>query len=61
MSKGGKMKKTVPEIVSMKGKQRITALTAYDFTFARLLDEAGLDIILVGDSASMTVHGYPTT
>ncbi|MGC8894276.1 MAG: 3-methyl-2-oxobutanoate hydroxymethyltransferase [candidate division WOR-3 bacterium] len=55
------MKKTVPEIVSMKGKQRITALTAYDFTFARLLDEAGLDIILVGDSASMTVHGYPTT
>ncbi len=55
------MKKTVPEIVSMKGKEKIVALTAYDFTFARLLDEAGLDIILVGDSASMTVHGHPTT
>jgi len=55
------MKKTVPEIVSMKGRQRITALTAYDFTFARLVDEAGIDIILVGDSASMVVHGHPNT
>ena len=55
------MKKTVPEIVSMKGSQRITALTAYDFTFARLLDEAGVDIILIGDSASMILHGHPTT
>jgi len=55
------MKKTVPEIVSMKGRQRITALTAYDFTFARLLDEAGIDIILVGDSASMILHGHPNT
>ncbi len=55
------MKKTVPEIVSMKARERITVLTAYDFTLARLLDEAGIDIILVGDSASMVVHGYPNT
>lgn len=55
------MKKTVPEILSMKGSQPITALTAYDFTFARLLDDAGIDIILVGDSASMILHGHPNT
>ncbi|MEO0141283.1 MAG: 3-methyl-2-oxobutanoate hydroxymethyltransferase [candidate division WOR-3 bacterium] len=55
------MKITVPHIVSMKGKEKIVALTAYDFTFARLLDEAGIDVILVGDSAAMTVHGHPNT
>jgi 3-methyl-2-oxobutanoate hydroxymethyltransferase len=41
--------------------QKITALTAYDHLMARLLDEAGLDVVLVGDSAAMTVQGRHTT
>src|SRR5438094_3828402 len=41
--------------------QRITALTAYDYPTARLLDESGLDIILAGDSLGMVVLGYEDT
>lgn len=41
--------------------QKITALTAYDFLMAELLDEAGIDLVLVGDSAAMTVQGRHTT
>ncbi len=41
--------------------QRVTALTAYDYPTARLLDESGLDIILVGDSVGMVVLGYEDT
>ena len=55
-------KLTVPEIVAMKrdGK-RITMMTAYDAAFARLVDRAGIDVLLVGDSAGMVVLGYPNT
>ncbi len=41
--------------------EKISALTAYDFLMAELLDEAGIDLILVGDSAAMTVQGRHTT
>src|SRR4051812_27407023 len=41
--------------------ERITALTAYDYPTARLLDESGVDIILVGDSVGMVVLGYEDT
>lgn len=55
-------KVTVPRIIQMKQKgEKIAALTAYDCLMASILDEAGLDIILVGDSAGMVVAGYLTT
>jgi len=44
-----------------KGKQRISALTAYDYPMARLLDEVGIDVLLVGDSLGMVVLGFPDT
>lgn len=53
---------TVPKFVAMKGAGRkISMLTAYDYTLAGLLDEAGVDAILVGDSMSMVVQGRATT
>ncbi|TDJ53292.1 MAG: 3-methyl-2-oxobutanoate hydroxymethyltransferase [Nitrospina sp.] len=53
---------TIPQLTEWKKNQRkITALTAYDYTFARLLDESGIDVILVGDSAGMVAMGYENT
>ena len=46
--------------MKLKG-EKIAMLTAYDYSFARLLDQAGIDVILVGDSASNVMAGYDTT
>ncbi|MBO6939600.1 MAG: 3-methyl-2-oxobutanoate hydroxymethyltransferase [Deltaproteobacteria bacterium] len=53
---------TLPTLRRMKAKgEKITMVTAYDATFARMIDEAGADILLVGDSLGMVVQGLDTT
>lgn len=56
------VKITTQTIVEMKhNDQKISMLTAYDYTMARIVDDAGIDVILVGDSASNVMAGYETT
>ncbi len=53
---------TVPKFVALKrAGQKISVLTAYDFTMAQLVDAAGVDAILVGDSLAMVVQGHNST
>jgi 3-methyl-2-oxobutanoate hydroxymethyltransferase len=55
-------KVTVPELRARKATgQKIAMVTAYDFTMARLVDEAGVDMVLVGDSLGMVVQGLSNT
>jgi 3-methyl-2-oxobutanoate hydroxymethyltransferase len=64
----GNGKITVPDLLQRKfpaagspTPEKITCLTAYDYPTARLVDEAGVDVVLVGDSLGMVVLGYETT
>ncbi|MFC5194949.1 MULTISPECIES: 3-methyl-2-oxobutanoate hydroxymethyltransferase [Bizionia] len=53
---------TVKTLVDMKAKgEKISMLTAYDYTMAKIVDGAGIDVILVGDSASNVMAGHETT
>jgi 3-methyl-2-oxobutanoate hydroxymethyltransferase len=55
-------KVTVPQIAEMKrAGERIVMVTAYDYPSAQMVDEAGVDIVLVGDTAAMVVLGYDAT
>jgi 3-methyl-2-oxobutanoate hydroxymethyltransferase len=52
---------TAADLRAMKGRRRIASLTAYDFPMTKLLDAAGIPLILVGDSLGMVILGYPDT
>ncbi len=55
------MHKSVQDIVNMKESRKISVVTSYDYTMASLCDRAGIDILLVGDSAGMVMLGYEDT
>jgi len=54
-------KVNVKTIMKMKSREKIAAVTAYDYVSAKLVDLTGVDIILVGDSVGMVAHGFNTT
>jgi len=54
--------KTVQDILNMKKeKKKVSVITSYDYTLASLCDKAGIDVLLVGDSAGMVMLGYENT
>jgi 3-methyl-2-oxobutanoate hydroxymethyltransferase len=57
----GRTKLNVNDIISKKGKEKISVITAYEYSTAKICDSAGIDILLVGDSAAMVVLGYSST
>lgn len=63
MSVHSQVKRVTTHTLQMmkQNREKISMLTAYDFSFARIFDEAGIDILLVGDSASNVIAGHETT
>lgn len=61
-AKKAKKRVTTHRLWEMKQRgEKIAMLTAYDFSLARIVDDAGIDVVLVGDSASNVIHGHETT
>lgn len=56
-----KKKVSVTDLGAMKGREKIAVLTSYDYSTSLICDRAGVDVILVGDSAGMVVLGHPST
>lgn len=54
-------KVTVPDVRALKGERKLAMVTAYDYPSARIASEAGVDIILVGDSVANVIHGMDHT
>ena len=62
MPKTTKLKKlTAPRLLARKGKKKIVMVTAYDATFAHLVEKGGAEMVLVGDSLGMVIQGHDTT
>lgn len=62
MSKKSPKRRTILDLQAMKvSGEKIAVLTAYDYPFARIMDQAGIDVVLVGDSVGSVVAGYDTT
>ncbi|MFH1435859.1 MAG: 3-methyl-2-oxobutanoate hydroxymethyltransferase [Pseudomonadota bacterium] len=62
MAEKKRRKISIPDLYAMKNKgEKIAWLTAYDYPTASMMDQAGIEMILVGDSAAMTMHGHPNT
>src|SRR5437870_1009933 len=61
LNKSSSSEISAADIRAMKGRERIAALTAYDYPMTKLLDEIGIPLLLVGDSVGMVVLGYPDT
>lgn len=55
------MRKTIIDLLARKGRQPVSMVTAYDYNTARNIDEAGVDMVLVGDSLGNVMLGYDTT
>lgn len=53
--------KSIKDIIQLKQKRKITMITAYDYYMSKLVDQAGIDIILVGDSLGMVIQGHKDT
>jgi len=62
MASNNNQRMTIPGLQAKKAnREKIVALTAYDFPIARIVDDAGIDLVLVGDSLGMVVLGYENT
>jgi len=57
----GRTKVNLNDILMKKGKEKISVITAYEYSTSKICDSAGIDILLVGDSAGMVVLGYSST
>ena len=53
--------KNIQEITKNNSRGRLSMVTCYDYTFAKIISKTNVDMVLVGDSAAMVIHGYANT